>query len=181
MAEAPRVSFPRKLTALDLQMLMESHGERLLRSAFLLCGNESDAQDLTQETFLQALRSVDRFRGESAVYTWLHGILLNLSRRRFRDRNRLLFGEDRVLGESVQPKQADNIDSSYCAERLAKAIQGLSLEHREVVVLRYYGDLKINEIADQIGVSKGTVKSRLHYAVRRLEELIPKEMNLFTS
>ena len=60
-------------------------------------------------------------------------------------------------------------------------MQKLSHEHREVIVLRYYENLKIAEIARQAGVSKGTVKSRLHYAVRHLEQLIPSEMNLFVS
>jgi RNA polymerase sigma-70 factor (ECF subfamily) len=62
------------------QELVASHGDRLFRSACLLCGDQAEAQDLVQETMLQSVRSAPRFRGCSTVYTWLHGILLNLTR-----------------------------------------------------------------------------------------------------
>jgi len=181
MAEVQRVSVPRQPASLDLQELIDSHGDRLLRSACLLCGDETEAQDLVQETFVQALKSGHRFRGDSAVYTWLHGILLNLCRRHLRKQKRLVFEEERVLKETSQPSPADGLDQDFCATGLALAVEKLSPEHREVIVLRYYENLKIEEIARQTGVSKGTVKSRLHYAVRCLEQLIPKEMNLFVS
>ncbi len=57
----------------------------------------------------------------------------------------------------------------------------LSLLHREVLVLRFYEDMKIHEIAAHLGVSKGTVKSRLHYALTRMQQLVPGEMNLFAA
>jgi RNA polymerase sigma-70 factor (ECF subfamily) len=181
MAEVERASVPGQPASLDLQELIDSHGDRLLRSACLLCGNETEAQDLVQETYVQALKSAHRFRGDSAVYTWLHGILLNLCRRHLRKQKRLVFEEERVLKETIQPSLADEMDRDFCATGLARAVQKLSPEHREVIVLRYYEELKIEEIARQTGVSKGTVKSRLHYAVRCLEQLIPGEMNLFVS
>src|SRR5262245_3789412 len=71
--------------------LVDTCGQRLFRSAFLLCGHEADAKDLVQETFLQATRAVGRFRGQSGAYTWLHGILLNLARHYHRDRKRAVF------------------------------------------------------------------------------------------
>jgi len=181
MAELQRVPAFKAPSSLDFQELIESYGDRLLRSACLLCGDETEAQDLAQETFVQALKSAHRFRGDSAVYTWLHGILLNVCRRHLRKQKRLVFDEERVLQQTFQSSQADDLDQDFCASRLAQAVQRLSHEHREVIVLRYYENLKIAEIARQAGVSKGTVKSRLHYAVRHLEQLIPREMNLFVS
>jgi RNA polymerase sigma-70 factor (ECF subfamily) len=181
MAEVQRVSDAEAPGSANVEELIATHGERLLRSACLLCGNETEAQDLVQDTFVEALRSVHRFRGESALYTWLHGILLNLCRRHFREQKRFVFEEERVLNEASEQTQADDLDHNFCAARLAQALQYLSHEHREAIVLRYYENLKICEIARQTGVSKGTVKSRLHYAVRRLEQLIPKELNLFAS
>ncbi len=74
MAELQRVPAFKAPESLDFQELIESYGDRLLRSACLLCGDETEAQDLVQETFVQALKSAHRFRGDSAVYTWLHGI-----------------------------------------------------------------------------------------------------------
>ncbi|HEX4120993.1 MAG TPA: RNA polymerase sigma factor [Verrucomicrobiae bacterium] len=165
----------------DVQEFMELHGDQLLRSACLLCGNRTEAEDLVQETFVQAIKSWSRFRGESAHYTWLHGILLNLCRRYHRKQGRLVYDEERILTETCQPDHVQSIDQDGCAARLVKAMRELSHEHREVVVLRYYENLKIGEIAHQTGVSTGTVKSRLHYAVRCLEQFLPPEMNPFAS
>jgi RNA polymerase sigma-70 factor (ECF subfamily) len=165
--------------SVDLQELIELYGDRLLRSAYLLCGDETEAQDLAQETLLQALKSVHRFRGTSAPYTWLHGILLNLCHRHLRKQKRFVFEEGIVLRESCESRPTS--DEDFCAARLAEAVRSLSPEHREVIVLRYYENLKIQEIAERIGVSAGTVKSRLHYGIRHLGQIIPAEMNLFVS
>lgn len=176
MAEVPRDSTSK--AADSLEGFIDSHGDRLLRSAYLLCGNETDAQDLVQETLIQAIKSRKGFRGESAIYTWLHGILLNLCRWHYRKQKRLVYDEELILKETFQPDHGQEMDQDYCAAKLTKALQQLSQEHREVVILRYYENMKIGEIARQAGVSVGTVKSRLHYAVRCLEQFIPREMNL---
>jgi len=181
MAEDQRGSASKAAESFDLQEVVAAHGDRLLRFAYLLCGDESEAQDLVQETFFQALKSARRFRGDSTLYTWLHGILRNLCHRHLRKQSRLVFEEEVVLNEPSQPDGANESDLDFRAAKLAQALQKLSPEHREVVVLRYYENLKIQEIAQQTGVSQGTVKSRLFYAVRTLEHLLPSEMNLLVS
>ena len=165
----------------DLPALLVAHGERLLRSAYLLCGNRTEAEDLVQETLLQAVKSAHRFRGDSAAYTWLHGILVNVNRRRWRRQKRYV--PDETLARETPCHDADDTraDQEFRATRLAEAIQALSPEHREVIVLRYYENLKLQEIAAQTGTSVGTIKSRLHYALGCLEKLLPEELNLFTS
>jgi len=181
MAEVNRSSAAPPAERFDLEAFLGSHGDRLYRSAWLLCGNETDAQDLVQETLVQAVQSLHRFRGDSAVYTWVHGILLNVSRRHHRQQKRFVYDETLIEGEKVPPVQPEISDLAVCSSSLAQALQSLSPEHREVVVLRYYEDQKIGEIARQTGVSVGTVKSRLHYAVRCLGKLISPEMNLFAA
>jgi len=165
-----------------LRELLGANGDRLVRSAFLLCGSEAEAQDLAQETLLQALQSVHRFRARSAVYTWLHGILLNLSRHYHRDRQRLVYddelvGQTRVAAEEEQSPSPMDVATSRSA--LAQALAQLSCPHREVLILRFYENMKLHEIARHLGISKGTVKSRLHYAIGRMQQLLPREMNLF--
>src|SRR5438445_13498917 len=135
MAEDRRDSATKTSESLDLQELIASHGDRLLRSAFLLCANETEAQDLVQETLLQAIKSAQRFRGDSAVYTWLHGILLNLYHRHIRKQRRLVLEEEIVLKETVPPDSTHEADQEFCADKLAQAVQRLSAEHREVIVL----------------------------------------------
>lgn len=158
--------------------LLDVYGDKLLRSAFHLCGNETEAQDLVQETFLQALRSVHRFQGRSRLYTWLHAILLNLSRHYHRRQKRIIYDDERVHQE-IADENSNQLDAGTAASALQTALQQLSSAHREIIVLRYYENLKIHEIAAHLGISKGTVKSRLHYAIQELQKILPGEMNLF--
>jgi RNA polymerase sigma-70 factor, ECF subfamily len=163
-----------------VQDLLDSYGDRLLRSAFLLCGNETEAQDFVQETFLQAMRSVHRFQGRSTVYTWLHAILLNLIRHHRRGQKRLVYDET-LIDQEVAEENPSQLDAGTASSALRTALQQLSSAHREVVVLRYYENMKIHEIATHLGISAGTVKSRLHYAIQELQKLLPGELNLFGS
>jgi len=153
--------------------LLDQHGDRLLRSAYLLCGNAADAQDLTQETLLQAVKSAPRFRGESALYTWLHGILLNLSRHHARQTARVTVTDavPELAAETAAPGAALDLASDSAA--LWDALGQLSGAHREVLVLRFYEELRLDEIAVRLELSTGTVKSRLHYALRELRGVMP--------
>src|ERR1700677_3029064 len=110
--------------------LIDSHGNRLLRSAFLLCHNETDAQDLVQETFLQARKSAHRFRGGSAVHTWLHAILLNLSRHYHRDRQRLVCHSHLAEEEIPAPEEGPSrLDTATAATALTDALRRLRPPH----------------------------------------------------
>jgi len=161
-----------------VQEMLDRYGDRLLRSAFLLCGNGTEAQDFVQETFLQAMRSVHRFQGRSTVYTWLHAILLNLIRNHRRDQKRLVYDEE-LLSREVAEENPNQSDAVTASSALGTALQQLSSTHREVIVLRYYENMKIQEIAGHLDISGGTVKSRLHYAIQELQKLLPGELNLF--
>jgi RNA polymerase sigma-70 factor (ECF subfamily) len=163
-----------------VQEMVASHGDRLFRSACLLCGDQAEAQDLVQETLLQAVRSAPRFRGCSTVYTWLHGILLNLTRHYHRDRKRMVYDEELARQEPGPPEDIPSrLDVEMTSGALAEALSGLSGPHREVLILRFYEDMKVHEIAAHLGISKGTVKSRLHYAIAEMQRRLPGELNLF--
>jgi RNA polymerase sigma-70 factor, ECF subfamily len=178
----PETGAPRSTHA-STSVELQAHRDRLLRSACALCGSEADAQDLVQDTLLQALLSARQYRGDSAVHTWLHGILLNLCHRHFQrqQRKRCVFEDGFVLVGRAEPNSMRAIDQAFCAHKLAAALQRLSGEHRAVIVLRYYEGLKVHEIAERTGVPSGTVKSRLHYAIHRLEQFIPSNLRLFLS
>jgi RNA polymerase sigma-70 factor (ECF subfamily) len=165
-----------------VQEMVATHGDRLFRSACLLCGDQAEAQDLVQETLLQAVRSGPRFRGSSSVYTWLHGILLNLTRHYHRDRKRMVYDEELVRQETGPPEENPNrLDVEMTTGALTDVLGGLSGPHQEVLILRFYEDMKIHEIATHLGISKGTVKSRLHYALAEMQRRLPDEMNLFSA
>jgi len=163
-----------------VQEMVASNGDRLFRSACLLCGDQAEAQDLVQETLLQAVRSAPRFRGCSSVYTWLHGILLNLTRHYHRDRKRMVYDEELARQEPGPAEEnPSRLDVEMTTDALADALARLSGPHREVLILRFYEDMKIHEIAAHLGISKGTVKSRLHYAIAEMQRRLPGELNLF--
>jgi RNA polymerase sigma-70 factor (ECF subfamily) len=170
----------RRRDSLAVGVVVDEFGRRLLRSAFLLCGSETDAQDLVQETFVQALQAVHRFRGRCSIYSWLHAILLNLSRHYHRERHRMVVSDELARRDVPAPEEGiARLDTDVASSALAVALQRLSGDHREVLVLRFYEEMKIHEIAAHLGISKGTVKSRLHYAIAQMQRLLPGELNLF--
>src|SRR5262245_12220743 len=119
-----------------LQELVERYGDRLLRSACLLCGNESDAEDLVQDTFVEAARSAHRFHGRSSAYPWLHAILLTLTRHYHRRRGKIIYSEEiKVVepAENIEVPSALDLDNARSA--LTIALRQLSAPHREVLVL----------------------------------------------
>jgi len=150
--------------------MFHDFGDRLLRAAYLLCHNEPDARDLVQETFCQAMNAIERFRGESKEYTWLYGILRNQYLIYCRKHSRW-FPLDLVFNHPAEIVNTtidlDKIDSSHLLEA---ALSQLPFKYQEILVLRHVEEMKVDEIAGLLGISPGTVKSRLHNATRRLQK-----------
>jgi RNA polymerase sigma-70 factor (ECF subfamily) len=181
MDEAELVAVLKRGEPVAVEAVVQTHGDRLLRSAILLCGDHSQAEDLVQDVFIEAVSSIHRFRGNSSLYTWLHSILLNLVRHHRRDTKRMVYDNELAYQEQSPAPEAgpDPLDLHEAATELTRALRCLSDAHREVLILRYYERMKINDMARCLGVSEGTVKSRLHYAIEQMQNLLPPEMNLF--
>jgi RNA polymerase sigma-70 factor, ECF subfamily len=178
MNEAELIHGLRRGDMAALAALVDLYGDRLFRSGVLLCGSAEEARDLVQETFLQAVRSASRFRGDSRLYTWLFGILRNLAYSRRRRAARLLY-TDALPDVPVAGELAGAaLDSDSDRRALGEALARLSSEHREALVLRYYEDFSLEEMAACLGVPAGTVKSRLHYALREMRAFLPDHVNL---
>jgi len=160
--------------------LVDSYGRRLLRAAYLLCLNETEAQDLAQDTLLQAVNSAGRFREKSSLFSWLYGILLNLHRHQYREKKHFLCLSEIPEIPAGEADQGDSMERQNAAEIVRKALGELSTEHREVIILRYYEGMQIDEIARCTRSSTGTVKSRIYYGIRHLRKKYWKAMNLFT-
>jgi RNA polymerase sigma-70 factor (ECF subfamily) len=146
--------------------LVQRHGRYLYRVAFSLTGNAADAEDVVQETFAAVIDS--KFRGESAVRTWLVQILvrrsamLQRSLRRSK-RHTAAFGEAAAAG-SGGSMGAGHAASSDARLDLAVMLETLSVEHRQVIVLREVEGMSYDEMATALDVPRGTVESRLHRA-----------------
>lgn len=159
-----------------VRRLIDAYGTRLTRSACLLCGNETDAQDIVQETFITAIKSIKKFKGNSKLYTWLHGILINITRHWLR-RKKTHVALDDIPDRSDNCADVKDVERRSTKSALMKSIQKLSPEQREVVVLRYFEEMTIPEIAAATHTRKGTVKSRLHYALEKLKAIVPEDMH----
>lgn len=152
------------------ELLFDRFRGRLFGFLYRRCGDGSVAEDLLQETWLRVVRSRDRFDPRLRFSTWLFQIGNNLCR----DRSRRLEVEQRGKQEMTNAMVAaaptgrtTPVDSKLdMAGRLAL----LSDRLREVVVLRYYHDQSEREIATIVGIPAGTVKSRLHQAIRVMRE-----------
>jgi RNA polymerase sigma-70 factor (ECF subfamily) len=160
--------------------MVSLYGDRLMRTAFLLCKNEPDARDLVQETFLQAIKSRENFNTDYALYSWLSGILLNLNRQHYRKKKKMIFSDELENTRDGNTFDAEHhLDMEKAFSALYSIMEKLSLKHKEILILKYFEGLKIHEIAGIVGASNGTVKSRLHYAVKQMQKKMPDHLKGF--
>jgi len=154
--------------------LVRKYQDRLYNTVYRLVGHAEDARDLVQDAFVQAYRSLDRFHGDSAFYTWLYRIALNaaISHKR---RHRVMVSFE-AGGQSSSFDPADDTDQTDPSGRMEQddrdrqvreAIDGLPNEYRAVLVMKEIDGHKYETIAQMLNCPIGTVRSRLHRA--RLE------------
>jgi RNA polymerase sigma-70 factor (ECF subfamily) len=144
----------------------------------------ADAEDLAQETFMRVYRNLHRFRGQSSFYTWLYRIAINVffdyNKKRKRADVRLQRLQNAMVDVSnVQPDHDDPFRATFerlTSETFTRAIATLPEPFRDVVAMREVADLSYEEIAQQTGISIGTVRSRLSRARVRLKELLRPQL-----
>lgn len=162
--------------------LCREHGDRLLRQAIALGGDVGAAEDLVQETFVEAWRSLPRYRGGCRFFTWLCSILIhrhrNALRRKWPLPFSLLFGGEREETEGYltrlqdeAPLPGSGTERAEKAARVLRSLAKLPAKQREVVYLRFYAGDSLEGIAAALGCSVGTVKSRLHHGLERLRRM----------
>lgn len=170
MTEAEAIRRCQEGSADAFRHLVEQHQNTLYGTAVLMTGNRAVAEEHVQEAFLSAWRGIGGFRLGRPFKPWIVRILVNRivsSRRRSRVPTAPIEDAERVTGP------ADVLESAMSAERrheVQAALARLSPRHHQVVVLRYFAELSVSEVAAAIGVREGTVKSRLSRALSRLRE-----------
>ncbi len=159
--------------------LCRVHENRLVRQATALCGDATLAQDLAQDTLVEAWKCLRRYDGRCQFFTWLCAILLNRCRNSRRQKRPIAFSslaecdQHRVQGllEDTADRGPGPDEMAAQAERAAllrECIEKLPPKHQEVIYLRFYVDHSLESIAAALGCSIGTVKSRLFYALDKL-------------
>lgn len=142
--------------------------------AFRLTGDEEDARDVVQETYLRAFRGIERFRGDAQFTTWLYRITANTASthlgRRAKHRHEELTADDPVVDDRPEIDPGHRAENEALRNRLRSAIDRLPPRLRAVVILRDVYDLPHGAIAEELGISETAAKVRLHRARRRLRD-----------
>lgn len=162
--------------------LFEKYREQAYRLAYRFLGKAAEAADATQESFIKAFKSLERFERRSSFSTWLMRIVTNtcLDKLRARSVDSTVSLSDEmtnVMPESSQPMRStirpgDALEYEELHTALEDALGKLSPEHRAVFVLHTEEELKYREIAEVLGISEGTVMSRLYHARKNLQRFL---------
>jgi RNA polymerase sigma-70 factor (ECF subfamily) len=163
--------------SLAIERMVQTHQQDVYRLALSILDDHDEADDVTQEVFISALHGLDSFRANSSFKTWLFSITINVCRSRLRrgkSRTRL----SQVLQSffrSEQDQPESEAIQNEADRKLWQAIHTLDEKHRIPIILRYYHDLPVNEIAEMLGIPVGTVHSRLNHARERLRGWLKDE------
>ncbi len=154
----------------DFDTLFEQYQTEALRAAYLICGNRADAEDVVQETFLKCYQSLGQLKDPTCAKAWLFRILTRTAWQFCAKHKKEMPVE--ALYDDQAPTDEDAsapLLRTDRAQTLQKALASLDAKHRTTVILYYYNDLSIKEIARATGCFEGTVKSRLYHARQQLK------------
>lgn len=156
------------------QHFVDRFYEPLLGFIFRMLQDHQGAEDVCQEAFVRAMQRIDQLRDPKGLRSWLYQIATNLARDYIRRRPQHALLDDVAV---MDVATRDNGPDEQLRERLyvADLLSTLSEEQREVIVLRFYEDFSLAAIGEVLGIPMGTVKSRLHYALRALREQLTNE------
>lgn len=165
------------------QQLIEHYKGKIFSLAYSVLNNREDAEDVVQESFVKAYLSLNNFQGKSSFYTWLYKITFHMAIDYKRKIDRKGAGaknkvelDDSNLTHAVELNQQESPQDLVLrrerALRIQNAINSLSPEHRAVITLREVDGFDYDKIAEVTGLNKGTVMSRLHYARKKLQEVL---------
>ena len=178
LSEAEAIERAKQGDAEAFEFLYNLHKRRVYSLCLRMTANAAEAEDLTQEAFLQLFRKIGTFRGESAFSTWLHRMSVNVVLMRLRKKGLPVVPLDdtqdteeeapkKELG-AVDPRLAGSVDRL----QLQRAIEALPPGYRSIFVLHDVEGYEHNEIAELVGCSIGNSKSQLHKARMKLRELL---------
>ena len=163
------------------ERLFNKYQKRVFNLVYRMVGNEPDAADLTQEVFVRVYNSLHLLKSEEAFFTWVRTVALNICRDHFRKRGRTIKADsldERIeIGDGEVEREVEDwssnpemlLEKRDVQQAVQRAINSLSEEHRAVIVLHHIEGMDVSEIARQLSLPEGTVKSRLARARNELK------------
>ena len=178
MTDVATVSRARAGDSDAFRLLVEQHSRLVFRVAYRMTGNEHDADDVVQETFLRAFKQLGRFEERANFGTWLHRIAVNCALDLLRSRGRLdrHYGGDPEEAEmmgaisSSDPQQDRLLLSAELRDQVTAAMEKLSGNERTAFVLRHFEGMPVEEIGKTLGIQVNAAKHTIFRAVRKLRE-----------
>lgn len=156
--------------------LIDRHKDKAFNLAFRICGNREEAEEIAQDAFLKAFRSLKDFRKKSSFSTWLYRIVYNTSISLVRARGIRVLSLEEFPADAVdflsESKNEDEAIDNYRNSLVNFALQKLQEEERGLITLYYYDDLETDEIARITGIRKQNIKVRLFRARQKMAEII---------
>jgi RNA polymerase sigma-70 factor, ECF subfamily len=159
--------------------LVERYQGRLFSCAFDILKNREDAEDVVQEALVKAYLSLPEFQRRSSLYTWLYRIVYNMSidfRRKIVRQGGAPVELDEAVSLGTEERHysdpAGVVLRKQQSRKIQHALSEISEDHRRVIVLRELEGMSYEEIASVVGISRGTVMSRLHYARKKLQQAL---------
>ncbi|EYF06269.1 RNA polymerase sigma factor RpoE [Chondromyces apiculatus DSM 436] len=194
MVDEEEAQFIARLVARDesaFNELVVLYERRVYGLVFRMLGRREEAEDLSQEVFVQVFKAIDQFRGDSKLSTWIYRIAVNLCKNRSKylsrryasstddldamvDRAPLSAAKGVSVGDVSRPDEL--VEGMQLEMVVKRAIAQVDPEFREVLILRDVEDLSYEEIGAVTGLAEGTVKSRIHRARTQLKALVEKAM-----
>ena len=191
MTEQELVQRARKGDELAFEQLVTDNEKRIYNLCCRLTGNPDDGAELAQEAFLNAWRGLEKFHGESSFATWLYRLASNACIDFLRkEKRRRSLSMTLSLDDEEEGRQAELPDQRFAPEErleqaenrraIAQALEEVSPEHRQVLVMREINGLSYAEIGQVLGLEEGTVKSRIARARNALRKVLTEQGNFFS-
>ncbi len=170
------------------EVLVKKHQKRMLNIAYRMIGNYEEACDIVQDAFVSAYRNIKGFRGRAKFSTWLHTIVINLSKNRLKQLmaqlhrekfsidNPVLTNNGQIRREfaSSEPSAFEGLEKKDIERKVQECINSLDEEFREVLILRDIQGFSYEEINNVLEIPEGTVKSRLFRAREAIKDCLKK-------
>lgn len=146
--------------------------ERLYRTAFAYVKNEEQALDIVQETVYKAYVSIEKLKNPEYFNTWITRILINNALTVIKKNSKVVYLDNNELINNIIANEVNSDEKIY----IWQALEQLELKHREVIILKYFDDLTVTEIARVLDYPVGTVKTYLNKGLKKLREFVGKDV-----
>ena len=158
---------------LGFQKIVQKYQERVYWQIRRLTKNHQDTEDVMQNVFIKVWKGLEKFRGESSLYSWIYRIAFNETHTFLKKRSKQQTSDlDQPLFESKHTTEGKEVSGEEIEAALYKALDTLPEKQRQVFELKYFDELKFKEISEMLGTSVGGLKASYHLAVKKVEEYI---------